>query len=203
MKKILLIEDNKDHAELIQRSLVTGLGKVKVLCATRMKEAFELLNRQKFDLILSDYYLPDSKGENHVRKLAQKAPDIPIIIITGQGDEKTAARSIKAGADDYIVKTREALKALPKILNRAIAKHESHQSKKQIAIRKHMDKQKKSIQQVLVKMEDIEKKMRRLEKRHRANKKMGHVSDTSPFDFLAEQINGVKDYISKLFSAGK
>src|SRR5215831_14050184 len=115
MTRILLIEDNNDHAELIQRSLQKGFDKVRIQIVDSAKEAYRVLERKEFDLILSDYYLPGIDGDEHIRELNDRAPSVPIVVITGQGDEKIAAKSIQSGTDDYIVNTREAVEALPNI----------------------------------------------------------------------------------------
>jgi len=204
MKLILLIEDNKDHAELIQRSVSDGLGQVKVMVASRTSQAFSLLAKHNYDLILSDYYLPDSKGESYIKKLSEKAPDTPIIIITGQGDEKIAARSIKAGADDYIVKTREALKALPRILNRTFTKHQTSLEKKKNEIKKHLEAQKKAVKKVLGEVGKLEEKMKRLKKLSHPPKRKNAPPSTSPsLETLAEQVNSLKEFVKKIFSSGK
>ena len=207
MKKILLIEDNEDHSELIQRSLNNGLGKVSISHASRVKKAMTLLNECQFDLILTDFYLPDSKGEEHIRRLAQKAPETPIIIITGRGDEKTAARSIKAGADDYIVKTREALQALPRILNRAFAKHQSNLKKKQTEIRKQLKAQEEAMKKVLGEVEIIEQKIERLKKlsgpKKPARKSPEKNSSVPTLEGLVNQVGALKDFVQKMFSSGK
>lgn len=204
MKRILLIEDNKDHAELIQRSLSDGLGQVKVVLATRTTQAFTLLKKQSFDLILSDYYLPDSQGEIYIKKLSKTVPDTPIIIITGQGNEKIAAKSIKAGADDYIVKTREALKALPRILNRTFTKHQINLEKKKTEIRKHIEAQKAAVKQVLGEVRKIEQKMNHLKKlSHPPSRKKADLAPTPSLEILMEQINSLKEFVKNIFSSGK
>jgi DNA-binding NtrC family response regulator len=203
MKQILLIEDNEDHAELIERSLDSGLGKVRVHLARRTSEALKLLADQEFDLILSDYYLPDGKGETHIKKLAENAPDTPIIIITGQGDEKTAARSIKAGADDYIVKTRNALKALPQILNRTFAKHQSNLGKKKLEIKKQLKIHETTIKKVIDEVEKIEHKMSRLKKLSSpAGKKREKHESFTTLDALVKQVNSLKKFVQKTFFSG-
>lgn len=203
MKKILLVEDNRDHAELIQRSLTNGLGPVKVFIANRTSQAFDLLNKNNFDLILSDYYLPDSKGETYIKKLSKEAPDTPIIIITGQGDEKIAARSIKAGADDYIVKTREALKALPRILNRTFTKHQMTLDKKKKEIQKHLEIQKAAVKKVLVEVEKIEEKMKRLKKLSNKRGKQVKASPMTTLETLVDQVDSLKKFVQKVFFSGK
>jgi DNA-binding NtrC family response regulator len=198
MKKILLIEDNKDHSELIIRSLREGLADIKIQQATRVKEAIELLKKKSFDLILTDFYLPDSRGEAHIRRLAQMVPETPIIIITGQGDEKTAARSIKAGADDYIIKTREALQALPRILNRAFAKHQSSLNKKRKAIRKQLAVQGNAMKRILGEVRDLEKEIEKLKQRKsgsQKSKKPGTIS----LEGLVHHVGSLKEFIQKIF----
>lgn len=205
MKHILLIEDNEDHAELITRALSTGLGKVKIHLVKQVKKALSLLSHQKFDLILSDYYLPDTVGEAHIRQLVQKFPEIPVIIITGQGDEKTAARSIKAGADDYIVKTREALQALPKILNRVLTKHQSNLKKKKAEIRKELQEQKIALKNILDEVGVLENKINQLQNfslpspTSRTSAKSGHHS---LLESLLNQVEVLKKQVQKMFSSG-
>jgi DNA-binding NtrC family response regulator len=167
-------------------------------------EAYEILEKKPFDLILCDYYLPDTKGEMHIRELAKLAPTIPIIIITGQGDEKIAARSIKAGAEDYIVKTREALAALPSILKRAMTKHQSHQNKKQKEIQRHLKFQKKTVQKVLGEVDAIGKKMKILKKYpHKLKKKSPHSKDSTTLEHLAQRLDSLKNFVKNMFLGGK
>lgn len=201
MKKILLIEDNKDHSELIIRSLREGLADIQIQQTERVKDAVELLKKKSFDLILTDFYLPDSRGEVHIRRLAQMVPETPIIIITGQGDEKTAARSIKAGADDYIIKTREALQALPRILNRAFAKHQSTLNKKRKEIRKQLDVQEKAMKKILGEVRVLEKEIEKLKSPKSAPKKSQKQSATS-LEGLIRQVGTLKEFIQKIFLSG-
>jgi len=207
MKKILLIEDNKDHSELISRSLRDGMDRVQIQQTSRVKEAIEFLDKRSFDLILTDFYLPDSRGEAHIKRLAKKAPETPIIIITGRGDEKTAARSIKAGADDYIIKTREALVALPRILNRAFAKHQSTLKKKHQEIRKQLQAQEKAMKKVLGEVEILEKKIARLNRLSRKDgtklaKRKGKQPPATSLEGLIHQVTALKEFVQKMFGSG-
>jgi DNA-binding NtrC family response regulator len=201
MKKILLIEDNQDHSDLIIRSLTEGLGNVKIHQANRCKEAFKLMDERQFDLILSDYYLPDSRGEAHIQRLVKKAPETPIIIITGQGDEKTAARSIKAGADDYIVKTRDSLKALPRILNRAFAKHQTQLKKRKREFKKQLRVQEEAMRKILDEVEVLEKKITRLNRLSKRETKTD--SKSTALNALIQQVGQLKHFVQKVFSSGK
>jgi len=198
--RILLIEDNRDHAELIQRALDAGFPNVRVEIATTAKQGYQTLKdkNKRFDLVLSDFYLPDAKGESHVRVLNKAAPDIPIVVITGQGDEKVAARSIKAGAEDYVVKTREVLAALPKILRRAIVKHNSHQNKRKREMQKHMHHQKQKVQKVLGEMAAIDRKMKSLQKQNRRKKADKGIVNPA-VEGLMDRFESLKKFVRKVF----
>lgn len=202
MKRILLIEHNKDHSDLITRSLRQGFKGIQIKNAVRVKDALGYLDKGKFDLILTDFYLPDSRGEAHIKRLAEKAPETPIIIITGRGDEKTAARSIKAGADDYIIKTREALMALPRILNRAFAKHQSHLKKKNAEIRKKLLVQEKAMKRILTEVESLERQIENLHQPKSSPKKPPSPSLTS-LEGLIRQVGQLRDFIQNKFSSHK
>ncbi|HKY62655.1 MAG TPA: response regulator [bacterium] len=198
MTRILLIEDNADHAELIERSLKKGFGPIRLKVAASAEEAYETLDDKKFDLILSDYYLPDVDGDEHIRQLSLRAPRVPVVIITGQGDEKVAAKSIQSGAEDYIVKTREALEVLPTILKRAMVKHRSHQSKKQKEIRKHLNDHEEKVKKVLGEVEKIGRRMRNLTKRASGNGS-AKPEDSGTLDNLARQIESLKKFVKGFF----
>ncbi|MCC6272170.1 MAG: response regulator [Deltaproteobacteria bacterium] len=200
MTRILLIEDNEDHAELIRRSLQKGFGKIQLKLSPGAQDAYRLLQRKSFDLILSDYYLPGIDGDEHIRELHKRAPKIPIVIITGQGDEKIAARSIQSGAEDYVVKTREALEALPAILKRAIVKHRSHQTKKSLEIRRHLSHQKRHAEKVLGEMEEINKHMKRLKRGKRGKSPPPEGGeDLSALEQLTQQFESLKKFFKSMF----
>ncbi len=202
MMKILLIEDNDDHAELIQRSLENGLGRIRVTLTHNAREAYRLLNNHNFDLILSDYYLSDAKGESHIRQLYKIAPSIPIVVITGQGDEKIAARSIKAGAEDYVVKTRDVLAALPGILKRAILKLNSRQNKKKREMQKHLSHQKETVKKVLGEVNAIDRRMKRLKTQVRKPVRRSRRDSNTAVEHVVQQIENLRKFVKKMFSGG-
>lgn len=103
--QILLIEDNESDAILVQNDLQRAMGdQVSVVHAERLSSALQFLQEQSFDLILSDLTLPDSDGIETIDRLRNHAASIPIAVLSFRDDEKLAIRSIKAGAQDYLVK---------------------------------------------------------------------------------------------------
>ena len=85
---ILLIEDNPGDARLIRELLTEGSGRVFMIStADRLAHGLEQFADQSFDLVLLDLSLPDSAGLDTLRRFQVKAPDVPVIVLTGLNDE--------------------------------------------------------------------------------------------------------------------
>jgi PAS domain S-box-containing protein len=103
--EILLVEDNPGDADLIGELLPRdGAVSFEVKHAARLSTALELLGAEHFDLVLLDLGLPDSVGLDTVRAVLRQAPDLPIVVVTGNDDEYTGLAAIREGAQDYMVK---------------------------------------------------------------------------------------------------
>jgi len=101
--KILLIEDDVDDQVLIKKEL--GREGHVISCVFSGEECLKVLEEHDFDVILIDYSLPRENGLLVLSKIIAKNIDSSVIMITGHGDEKIAADSIKQGAFDYVVKS--------------------------------------------------------------------------------------------------
>ena len=124
--KILLVEDNPDHRELIEIALKAGYDQATITSVASGVEAEEWLysSGDTCDLVLLDYSLPGKlTGLNLLQKIGSGLDSPPVIMITGQGDERVATQAIKAGAYDYIVKDIDYLSRLPVVMQRAIESH--------------------------------------------------------------------------------
>lgn len=104
--RILLLEDNEPHAELVEHFLrESGLRFSLVRVETR--EAFEeQLESRTPDMILSDYALPSFDGYAALEIAKRRAPNTPFIFVTGTMGEEVAIETLKNGATDYVLKTR-------------------------------------------------------------------------------------------------
>ena len=104
--RILLVEDNRDDAFLIEQYLsqATVAFSCKFTTVERLTAALHLLETQSFDIILLDLTLPDSSGIDTLMTMHEKAPDLPVIVLTGMSDEALAFAALKAGAQDYLIK---------------------------------------------------------------------------------------------------
>lgn len=69
-----------------------------------LAHALARLSDRAYEVVLLDPGLPDSQGMETVRSIFERAPDVPIVIYTGQLDEDTAVRGVEYGAQDYLVK---------------------------------------------------------------------------------------------------
>jgi len=101
MKKILIIEDDIDIAEL-ERDFLQIEG-YDVTIATDGLEGYKLAKAEKFNLILLDLMLPNMNGYEICRGLRDEV-DVPIIMVTAKGEDSDKVRGLGLGADDYISK---------------------------------------------------------------------------------------------------
>lgn len=100
--KILVIDDDVDICLLMERFL-TRNG-FEVTTAQSGKRGLEILNDLEPDLVLTDFKLGDINGAELLRKVKEKYPLVPVIIITGYSDIKVAINVMKQGAYDYVTK---------------------------------------------------------------------------------------------------
>lgn len=104
--KILLVEDSENDAELLLHAIVRAGYKPsarRVETASQMEEA---LSQDSWDMIISDYVLPQFSGLEALKVLQRKGLDVPFIIVSGKIGEEVAIEALKAGAHDYLLKDR-------------------------------------------------------------------------------------------------
>ena len=104
--KLLLIEDNPLDAKLFQRLLDrSSRTSYKLEFAGTLSDAFEFLESNgDIDAIVIDLNLPDSQGLDTFRAVRLKHPNLPLIVLTADDDDRLALKAVQAGAQDYIVK---------------------------------------------------------------------------------------------------
>lgn len=101
---VLLIEDNPGDADLVRLRLVESNPSVDVNCVSRLADGLASLKQDAPSLVLLDLNLPDSQGSETFRKVLEKAPGVPVVILSGQDDQGLAIKAIHQGAQDYLVK---------------------------------------------------------------------------------------------------
>jgi PAS domain S-box-containing protein len=122
--RILLVEDNVDQLLLAERAFARFNREVEIVSARSGQECLDRLSREAFSVVILDYSLPGMNGMEVIRQLGQRSLDVPVIMVTGQGDEQIAVEAMRNGAYDYIVKSQGYVKTLPRAVEKTIEKHE-------------------------------------------------------------------------------
>ena len=118
MKKILLVEDNN--------SIILGLEylfkeeKLEYSISKNKRDTLNILDKEKFDLVLLDVSLPDGNGFD-ICKYIKERKNTPVIFLTAKDEEKDVVQGFDLGADDYIIKpfrNRELISRINNVLRR-------------------------------------------------------------------------------------
>jgi signal transduction histidine kinase len=117
---ILLIEDNPGDADLVRLRLVEGHTPVRVNCVNRLSDGLASLTIETPSVVLLDLNLPDSRGAETFRKVIEHAPNVPIVVLSGQDDEALAMKAVHQGVQDYLVKGNLSSKHLERSIRYAV-----------------------------------------------------------------------------------
>jgi PAS domain S-box-containing protein len=113
--KVLHVDDDAAFLKLAKR-LLQAEGSFQVETASSVQEAFERMKKVEFDVIVSDYKMPDKDGLAFLKELRENGENIPFIIFTGRGNEEIAKEALNFGADQYLNKAGD-----PEIVYRELA----------------------------------------------------------------------------------
>jgi DNA-binding response OmpR family regulator len=120
--RILILEDDEDHAFLEEDILSDELN-----CEIKVVESKAKLTEDAIyfaDVVLLDFSLPDADGNEILAYIKQKT-DVPVIIITGDEQVKTAVNILKGGASDFVIKSPQNIALLPRIVNRVLEEYKN------------------------------------------------------------------------------
>ena len=121
---ILLVEDNPGDAFIIQQFVRQAAQKtnaqVQIVQVEQLEEARQQLVAAQFDVILLDLSLPDSHGIDTVTAVRDRAPHLPIVVLTVTSDEELALQVVQQGVQDYLVKGKFSAESLLRSIRYAI-----------------------------------------------------------------------------------
>lgn len=116
--RILLLEDNLRDAELVLEALGSACRGTKSVHVANRRDFIAALEREEFDIVLSDYSLPAFDGLSALAIVRERFLEIPFIFVSGTIGEELAVECLKAGATDYVLKSK--LSRLGQVVLRAL-----------------------------------------------------------------------------------
>ena len=105
--KVLVADDSGTMRKIIIRSL-NAVGIQDVVEAADGDQACDLFQAGQFDLVLTDWNMPGKTGLEVVQTIRAAGSDVPIVLITTEGEKSRVVQAIQAGVSDYLVKPFDA-----------------------------------------------------------------------------------------------
>jgi DNA-binding response OmpR family regulator/signal transduction histidine kinase len=130
---ILLVEDNAADAHLTKMYLEDTSHKIDIFHSETFFESMNIINNQVIDIVLLDLSLPDSSGFKTLTRYLEKASHIPVIVMTGINNEIIGNQSVKAGAQDFLVKGQFDGKTLGRVIRYSLQRFASIQKLEEVA----------------------------------------------------------------------
>lgn len=140
--RVLLLEDDPADARLVDLMLRKAPRTVfSVEICSKLAQAVERLAQGGFNVVLADLSLPDSSGLATLQALTDAAPDMAVVVLTGNDDDSQAIEALKHGAQDYLVKGRDDGFILSRVVRYAVERKNAEQ-----ALREARDKAEEAAQ---------------------------------------------------------
>ncbi|MBE9189898.1 PAS domain S-box protein [Gloeocapsopsis crepidinum LEGE 06123] len=126
--KILVVDDDEVDRMAVRRALRAAGVQTELSEVSDCAGAIAILQAQSFDCVFLDYFLPDGDGLSLVQQLRSLGITVPLVVLTGQGDEQIAVQLIKAGAYDYLSKAKISPENLAQVLRQTIRVYRAEQA---------------------------------------------------------------------------
>jgi PAS domain S-box-containing protein len=125
--RILIVDDDNSHAEMVMEFLrITGFSQMD--WAENTRDFWKHIDQNDYDIVLLDYMLPDGTGLDMLEQMRSQGDHTPVVMVTGQGDERVAVKAIQYGAADYLLKSGDYLITLPSLIHKTINAHKLQRS---------------------------------------------------------------------------
>ncbi|MBN2373546.1 response regulator [bacterium] len=119
--KFLLVEDETVHAKLTIRELEKIYNSISIRHIENGEECIDSLKKDSnYDVVILDYSLPKLNGLEVMKQIKSMGLMMPVILVTGHGDEKVAVEAMKLGACDYVIKTEDYFSRIPYVASDCI-----------------------------------------------------------------------------------
>ena len=134
--RVLLVEDSRTQARFIQQVLrdLRAWAEFDVVWAETLESALDRLGDDGVDIVLLDLMLPDSEGLATFQRLYGAHSGVPIIVLSGVGDEAVAMRAVSEGAQDYLIKKNVSPDLLARSVRYALERHRAMEALRRLAL---------------------------------------------------------------------
>ena len=125
----LVVESDPLDADFMLRALVQGgLPDYRLLKSEQLGDAVALAQEHKLQLIVAELTLPDARGFDAIRALREAAPSTPLVVIGTGADEAFALAALRAGAQDYLVRSQLTPDSMRRALRFAIERQRAEET---------------------------------------------------------------------------
>lgn len=133
--RVLLVEDDPDDQFLVREMLREAASDAVLTACDRLSAGLGPITGGLADLVLLDLSLPDSDGLEGLRKLRKVAPEVPVVVLTGNTDVQTGVHAVHAGAQDYLVKGKVNAESLARAMRHAVERQRNERHLTELALR--------------------------------------------------------------------
>lgn len=121
-RPVLIVDDESEVLECFELTIMSG-GITPIVCLQDSREVLPFLENNEIDVMLLDLTMPHIKGQDLLRSIRKRNPEIAVIIVTATDDIETAVECVKTGAFDYLLKPVEKMRLIS-CVQRALEKRE-------------------------------------------------------------------------------
>ena len=119
--RALLVEDDHESAEAVR--VMLERREVSTSVFHNAEEAFPKFSAESFDIVITDIRLPEMSGVDLLRRIREKYPDFPVILLTGYDSLNSAIEAVRLGAQDYILKPLDSIDEILTPVQKAVHAH--------------------------------------------------------------------------------
>ena len=119
-KRILIVDDEETLTFSLYQSFIMSKENFEVVTAASGDEAWEKIEEDAFDVVITDITMPGITGIELLKKIKLKSPDTPVIIMTAYGSDEKKEEAILSGAYEYVEKPFE-IRSLKELITNALS----------------------------------------------------------------------------------
>lgn len=136
--RVLLVDDEKELLKATKLYLEKAVKDYRITICNTANNALNCLKKEPFDVVVSDFQMPNMDGLELLEKIREEDPDIAFIIFTGKGREEVVIQALNLGADYYLQKGGDVQSQFSELIN--LINKSLEKKKADIALRKSEEK---------------------------------------------------------------